>query len=196
MSKSLNKQAGFALLMSLIVIGVLITIGLTVLELTISQVRLSTNARASEVAFNAANAGLECARLMRRNFSDEMETGAAITPSCFGGTLSSNTNSEVTSGVTGDGEVFRYDYAFTWGEASDRCTAVRTLVASSTSGLSGTVTTAAVVRGIIAGYPLTAGDWNCAAGERCTLMSVQGYNEPCATRDSFGTVQREVLLQF
>lgn len=193
-----NTEAGFALLLSLIVIGVLVSIGLTVLDLTITQVRLSTNARASEVAFNAANAGLECARFVRRESSDQMENGNAISPapSCFGSAVYTNSYAPISSGVSGDGDVFQYDYSFTWGTNSDRCSEITTLVASSTSGGTGLTTTEATVRGIVAGYPNMAGDWVCDAGERCTLLSVQGYNQPCAETLNFGTVQREVLLQF
>jgi hypothetical protein len=127
-----------------------------------------------------------------------METGQTITPTpaCFGVTPVPNTNADVTSGVSGDGDVYQYNYAFTWGTDSDRCTEVTTLIASSTSGGIGATTTEAVVRSIIPGYPISAGDWGCEAGGRCTILSVRGYNKQCTATSTFGTVQREVLLQF
>ena len=188
----MNKESGFALLMSLIVVGVLISIGLTVLELTITQVKLSTNARDSEIAFNSANAGLECARFWRRSSSDLMEEGQAIAPTCFGVSATANTNSEITTGVTGDGEVFRYDYSFTWGSDGDRCTEVTTLVSSSTA--QGAGTTINNMPTLVPGYSESTAF--CEAGARCTVLAVRGYNKRCTDVSGFGTVQREVLLQF
>lgn len=78
-----KRETGFALLMTLIVVSVVVSIGLTVLDLSIKQVRLSTNAKESEIAFHAANAGMECARYWRRAASTTVERGGAITPNCF-----------------------------------------------------------------------------------------------------------------
>ncbi len=180
--------------MALLVVGVVITIGLSILELTIKQVQLATTARDSEIAFHAANAGMECSRYIRRAASSTMERGQNITPSCFGQTATTNTNSRVTSGVTGDGEVFLYNYSFTWGVDGDRCTQVTTLVASTT--LTGTTDVAiANMPTIMPGY--TDGNTKtCEIGARCTVMSVRGYNRACNNISNYGTVQREVLLQF
>ncbi len=183
---------GFALLMTLIVVTVILSIGLSVLDLSTKQIRLSTNAKDSEVAFHAANAGMECARYIRRQNSVSMETGTSINPSCFGSTPASNTHTQVTSNVTGNGTVYKYDYSFTWGGGA-RCSQITTLVASSTAlgtGLSiGGMTT------LIPGFP-TGNTKVCAAGERCTVISVRGYNKPCNSISGYGTVEREVLLQF
>lgn len=188
-----HNKTGFALLMSLIVVGVLISIGLTVLELTIAQVRLSTNARDSETAFHAANAGLECALYWRRQSAESMETGQAIspTPTCFDGVGATADATTIVS--DSDGDAFLYTYQFTWGTGGDRCSQVNTLIASSTPTGSGV--TIPNVASHIPGY---AGGTNftCEPGGRCTIMSVRGYNKPCGQTTTFGTVQREVLLQF
>jgi Tfp pilus assembly protein PilX len=42
-----EKQAGFALLISLLVVGVVISVGLSVLDLSIKQVQLSSDAKES-----------------------------------------------------------------------------------------------------------------------------------------------------
>lgn len=188
-----RAQAGFALLMSLIVVGVLISIGLSVLELSIKQVQLSTNARESEVAFHAANAGMECSRYWRRASATEMENGTGITPVCFGVGAGANTLSELIIDVTGDGQVFAYDYDFTWGDSGDRCTEITTLVASSSFPGAGVTTTNMTTQ--VPGYR-DGNDWYCEPGARCTVISVRGYNKPCSGITNFGTVQREVLLQF
>ena len=189
-----HQESGFALLMTLIVVGVIISIGLSVLDLSIKQIRLSTNAKDSEIAFHAANGGLECAQYWRRASSSQMERGVAIAPECFSETPDTNTVVEITDDVTGDGEVFQYEYEFTWGDAGDtRCTQINTLVASSTALGSGT--TIGNMTNLVPGYP-DGVDKFCEAGARCSVVSVQGYNRPCATANGFGTVQREVLLQF
>ncbi len=189
-----KDERGFALLMTLIVVTVVVAIGLTVLDLSTKQIRLSTNAKDSEVAFHAANAGMECARYWRRQASASMETGVAVIPSCFGVGLYSNTRSQITSNVSGDGAVYKYDYSFTWAN-STRCSQITTLVASSTSQGSGL--TIGNMASLVPGYPGGALDEkDCAAGERCTVLSVRGYNKPCDSTSGYGTVQREVLLQF
>lgn len=196
-----HSQSGFALLMSLIVVGVLVSIGLSVLELSIKQVQLSTNARDSEIAFHAANAGMECSRYWRREEADAMEIGAPITPSCFNSSVNGYTDDPVTITESNvNGEAFRYDYQFTW-PTNDRCTRITTLVASSTlvaATPAGAHITIVDVPGIIPGYS-GGDDFDCEAGARCTIISVRGYNQPCVAFGEafgFGTVEREVLLQF
>jgi len=61
LTKSLQPtEKGFALLMTLLIISVVLSVALTTLSLSIKQTRLATDTRDAEVAFHAANAGLEC----------------------------------------------------------------------------------------------------------------------------------------
>jgi hypothetical protein len=197
---SLNKpssQDGFALLMTILVVGVIISISLSVLDLSIKQIRLSTNAKDSEVAFHAAYGGVECARYWRKTSALAMETGGAISPQCFEVATDGSVEIEsITAGVSGDGLVFLYQYRFTWGVApNQKCSQITTLVASSTA--LGAGLTIPNVNTLVPGY--RPGDKQCAAGERCTILSSRGYNRPCSTAvgsGSFGTVQREVLVEF
>ena len=194
-----NTQTGFALLMAIIVVGVILSVGLTILDLSIKQVRLSTNAKESEVAFHAANAGMECARYIRRVNDTAMESGQAISPRCFDESPSSNTINTTpgapTLDDTSDGEAHLYEYSFSWA-GNSRCTQIYTLVASSTATGDGIDVTN--VDTLLPGYP-DGTTKTCEAGARCTVISVQGYNKPCSvvsTGSNFGIVQREVLLQF
>ena len=190
-----EKQAGFALLISLVVVGVVISVGLSILDLSIKQVRLSSNATESELAFHAANAGMECARYWRREEAELIETGQPINPTCFGVSPVSNTVTPIpTANVAGDGEVFQYQYEFTWGVGTEvRCTSVNMVVAS-TSALGMGVTTTAMTS-FIPGYPVRD-DTYCPAGSRCSTVSVQGYNLSCANKGGYGVAQREVLVEF
>lgn len=187
-----TSQPGFALLMTLIVVTVVISIGLSVLDLSIKQVRLSTNARDSEIAFHAANAGMECARFWRRSSSVEMESGGSISPLCFSATPGLNTVSKIVTNVSGNGDVFKYDYMFTWGNTATRCSQVTTLVAAATP--LGTGLTITNMQTLVLGYPSPT--LSCKSSERCTVISVRGYNKACSNVTDNGTVQREVLLQF
>lgn len=189
-----KKESGFALLMTLIVVGAVLSIGLSVLDLTIKQVVLSTNAKESEIAFHAANAGMECAQYWRKGSSTAMETGSVISPSCFGVNSSPSSISPSTVLSTVDGQVFQYQYDFTWGSAgSFRCTHVNAIVASTT--ITGAGVTISNMTTLVPGYP--DGDTKyCEPGARCTVISVLGYNRPCNTITGYGVVQREVLLQY
>lgn len=62
MNKNLrNDQSGITLLITLLLMGVLLGIGATLLNITLKQLQLSSIALESEIAFQAANAGVECA---------------------------------------------------------------------------------------------------------------------------------------
>lgn len=190
-----QTRAGFALLITVIVLGVVAAVGLAMVELTINQVRLATNAKDSEVAFHAANAGLECARYWRSNQSAAVESGdSTLTPSCFGGSLTDNTASdpELASGVSGDGSAYQYQWDFTWG-SPERCSRVNLIAAVADSGGSGM--TVNNMETLVPGYP-DGTTKDCDAGGRCTVISVQGFNRACGNVGTFGTVQREVLVQF
>ncbi len=191
------KQQGFALLMTLIVVTVLVAIGLTVLDVSTKQIRLSTNAKDSEVAFHAANAGMECARYWRRVSSSLMETGQSISPSCFSvAATDAHLASINPSDLSGDGEVYFYKYSFSWGTSpNNRCTRVSNLVM--VADPEGTQTlTLQNIQNYIAGSPEPSGIKRCAPGEKCTVLAVRGSNKECTPTPGYGTVEREVLLQF
>jgi hypothetical protein len=185
-----NKQSqGFALLMALIVVSVVISIGLSVLDLTMKQVRLSTNSKDSEIAFHAANAGLECARYWQAVSTTTMEAGASISPSCFG--VSAGSVSGVPVSAT-DGTAHQYTFEIEWGTSpNQRCSKINML--SIVSDLSAESTVAGM-NTLMPGYAY--GDTkDCEAGGRCSVLSVQGYSRPCGEIGAQGTVQREVLLE-
>lgn len=196
-----KSQSGFALIMSLIVVGIVISIGISILEISVKQVRLSTNARDSEVAFHAANAGMECARYIRRSQQMLMEAGQAITPNCFGDVApdtgqNSRQDLAASGDVIGSGSVYKYNYAYTWGTVATggvRCTEATTLVAVADLPGPGVTTTNMSVH--IPGYQNGNAKF-CEAGARCTVVSVRGYNRTCSATSTVGTVQREVLVEF
>ena len=198
-----NNQGGFALLISLIVVGVVISVGLSILDLSITQVRLSYNAKQSEIAFNAANAGVECGRYWRRALSagDEMLAGAPFvddggnSPECFeveAEAVSVITLDSLAGEISGFGDAHVYDYQFSWGDTVARCTRITTLVIDSDPATTGVVVNNPT--DWIPGFP--ENDINCEGGSNCTVMAVRGYNQSCDNLSNFGTTEREVLLQF
>jgi hypothetical protein len=193
-----RDNTGFALLMTIVVVGVVLSVGLTILDLSIKQVRLADSAKESEIAFHAANAGLECARYWRREEGSSLERGNSFSPTCFevppvgGNPISKNGAVRVPS-VIGDGEAYMYEYKFTWGAGNDRCTSIATLIASST--VAGAGVTVDNMNTLFEGYP-DGSNFDCEPGARCSVVSVRGYNKPCTAINQYGTIQREVLLQF
>jgi type II secretory pathway pseudopilin PulG len=192
-----KKEGGFALLISLLVVGVVISVGLSILDLSVKQVRLSSIAKESELSFHAANAGMECARYWRREGSADIESGQTINPTCFNGTRNTNTVTDLTSSnANGDGDVYQYEFDFTWGVGTGaRCTSVNMIVG--VADVDGSGVLIEDIDDLVFGYPAASGsDKFCEAGSRCSTISVQGYNLPCANTGGFGVVQREVLLEY
>lgn len=192
-----HHTGGFALLMTLIVVGAVVSITLAVIELTLKQLNLTVTARDSEIAFHAANAGLECARYVRRVASTSFEVVGTplntIDFECFNRTQELDLVSYGGLSVSGNGEIRRYLGEVTWG-TGDRCSVVDMLVMivpdTETSDLEITNLTT-----LYAGFP--QGDTKtCSPGARCTVAEVIGYNRGCTDTGLAGTVRREILLEF
>lgn len=187
-----TKKSGFALLMSLIVVSVVVSVALAVVDLTIKQLRLATSSKDSEIAFHAANAGMECMRYQRLTQSGAFELGTSpINTSCFGQASSSNA---VPLMVVGTGNAFKYTFDYTWSGSTvpDRCTEATVVTINSDFS---SITTLNNVAIHVPGYPSATSVKECSVGGRCTIISVQGYNRPCVQKNAIGTIQREVLLE-
>lgn len=57
----LEPNCGFAMLFSVLISSLLVVVGLSIFNLTLKELTISTAARESQAAFYAAHAGLECA---------------------------------------------------------------------------------------------------------------------------------------
>ena len=81
--KQLQENKGFALLLSLIISSIALSIGLSMLHITLKQLTLGTTTRGSEVAFQVARAGMECLRQARSNDPvDYVSDGGTVTIDC------------------------------------------------------------------------------------------------------------------
>ncbi len=190
---------GFALLITLMVVSVVISVTLAIVELSLKQLELSIDSTDSELAFQAANAGLECARFTRRSETVDFEAGQQIDFSCFG---DSDPNSPMAlglplSGTTANDDVYRYQAEITWGTApQERCSEIK-MITMIIDAASPGVTMGSVidpVRSELPGYPRNTKF--CGPGGRCTVVSVTGYSASCGNKASQSTRSRDILLEF
>jgi len=196
-----SEQKGFALLIALIVVGVVLSVGLVILDLTIKQVRLAATTRDSEVAFHAANAGMECAQYLRRVELDTLVAAGSDLPSsmqCFSGVEAADKQnsalaSDAVDSASDSSFVRHYSYEFTW---EDRCTLVDMVTQNSVANGASITVAQADMQAAIPGFPNE--DKECLAGSECTTIAVRGYNQACPGSGDFGygVVERKVLLEF
>jgi hypothetical protein len=194
--KSHQEQSGFALLITILVLSVVVAVTLAIIELSLKQLKLSVDSTDSEIAFHAANAGLECARYVRRVQSDDVETGGNITFDCFGSSPTATdiySNDFDATGLGANGAVYRYSEDIEWGSGTSiRCTSMDIVAVMATS----TVTIGSGANPLsdeINGYETDTKV--CEAGERCTIVSVVGYSSGCADTSNPGVLRREILLE-
>ncbi len=194
MTPTNHQQTGFALLMTLLVVTVVVSITLAVIELSIKQLNLSVTARDSEIAFHAANAGMECARYARRTASSSLESGQnSVRFYCFNQEqfLGRQNSGLIENGA--DGDIYRYRSEVTW-STNDRCS-VMDMVVMVVPDTETTDMTIPNLNSVFAGFPATDTK-SCSPGATCTVAEVVGYNRACADITLPGTVRREILLEF
>jgi len=85
-----NKQKGFAMLFAVLVSSVLLSIGLSIFNLTVKELILSSSGRESQFSFYAADTGAECALYWDTKgtyifaTSSSSGTPSPVTPDCAG----------------------------------------------------------------------------------------------------------------
>lgn len=196
-----QKQAGFALLITIIVLSVVLAIGLSLLEISLKQINLTITARESELAFVAANSGVECAQFSRFNieqstdFDDEQFRFA-----CFGQSRILDVNggnpagSSATQTIIGNAaspnraviESFQTQYDLET-EGGEMCVDMTVVTID--------------VRGRATGYPYSFSNQgvasrNCPGNSVCTNIFSRGYNRSCSDIGDRNTVQREMTAEF
>jgi Tfp pilus assembly protein PilV len=194
MIQTKHNQTGFALLMTLLVVAVVVSITLAVIELSIKQLSLSVTAKDSEIAFHAANAGMECIRYARRAASSSLETGVnSVGFDCFEQNQDLNRQAHSLIENGGDGEIYRYRGEVTWG-TGDRCSVIDMVVMVVPDTEVADMEIPDLFE-VFTGYPQTETK-TCSPGARCTVAEVIGFNRSCADKTLPGTVRREILLEF
>ena len=206
-----NSSRGFALLLTILVLSVVLGISLTMLSLSIKQVQLTVDTRDSEIAFHAASAGLECMRYWRRNsatVSDFELANSGISINCFNtGSTAPNSYLNLVTGTLpsgaslsgGSGSAARYNYRLSWGSGNQaRCSEMSMIVMNVNLDADDEMLLTGVSL-LIPGYTGLADEKTCDPGGFCTIVSSRGYSRACPTGGNpfpIGTVQRDILVEF
>ncbi len=109
---SAKNSGGFSLLYAVLVVSILISVGLSMADIATRQIVLSSSGRDSQIAFYAADSGIECALfwdLKNPSGQSAFSTSTASTISCNGQSIFTNsqtvpTNPTVSSLIGGGGE--------------------------------------------------------------------------------------------
>ncbi len=181
-----THEQGIALLVVLLVMSVLLTVSASLLNITLKQYQFSNIGVASEQAFQAANAGLECLLWHDyQNYPTSKFDVGQTSPSveCMDITQSNS------AGTVSSGEAQTYQYS--WG----------------TPGICTDVTIYKFYQAASAD-PDTTGDsmasalgfaGTCPEDIRCTVIRSRGYNVACpVSGQSFPprTIEREIIQRY
>jgi Tfp pilus assembly protein PilX len=187
MQKNIHNQKGFALLLSVLISVIVLTIGLTILNSTLKQLTLSETSLESERAFHAAYAGVECAQFW--NVADVWDVGTSTQSiRCMDQNVTTNNSAPLAYNAH---EVWTIQ--FDWQAADgadgtytyDMCTDM-TIYKYKDNAAATTMTV------------LPAGFTNriCAIGVECTVVESRGYNRPCGSLTNIRTIEREMTVRF
>lgn len=178
-----HPERGIALLITLLVMTVLLGISASLINITIKQFQFASIGYASESAFQAANAGMECALYHDYEAypASKFDVGQNATNiQCFGVTDSSS-----VSGVIASGDEQRYQFSWKIGDGPEMCTEI------SVYKILGPLDITNILR--------ASTNQTCAAGANCTVIQSRGYNVPCpAPGNTFPprTIERELTQRY
>ncbi len=198
MNNAHPSQAGFALLLALIVSSIVLSIGLSLLDVTVKQLSLGATARESEISFQVAAAGMNCLQYVRN--SQLASTQAAVaTPTnvqfdCLGDQITlTDSNIALSGSAGGTSRWFRTPSGSNWeipnadGGTDIYCMSLEMLVLNAS----------AVTSGTIRATPTNGQEVRCNAGDVCTFAFSRGHNRQCADLGAGGlVVQRELTAEF
>jgi hypothetical protein len=178
-------QSGFALLLTIVVISIVLAVGISLLQITVKQISLSTTGRDSEVAFHGAQGMVECAQMFVETV-DFISSGAgdSIAANCFG--QSSSANESVNGTGSFNANTYGYTLQFDWSNSEDALCAEADIYILDARG--GGYTETFTNQGL--------GEETCDNGDVCTVVFARGYNRECAEVGSLRTVQRELTISY
>lgn len=189
-----NRSTGFALLLTLIVVSVVLAIGLSLLNITLKQFTLSATARESEIAFHIANAGLECMQYHRNDpgtrtvlLNDDADPGtSAPSLSCPGSTTPGPSYAATNHYLNPGADEYVYNYIYRYNLENDTC------IETSMYLIDARDSDDTITRSINEGLSSIS----CSEGAVCTTIFSRGYNRSCGDLGSIRTVQRELTIQY
>lgn len=191
-----EKQEGIALLITLLLMGVLLSIGASLLNITLKQYQFSGLALASEAAFQVANAGMECVLYTDLNVDtvpdDPLNPDTLGVQSIFSvpgdGSEQTNRPSISCMGVLPSVEAENYDNVPGYDGDSDGF-AVSGEEQRFQFDYGGVCTEVSVYKYhsedhpesvTVRGVDMRKGGANCPVGGTCTVVQSRGYNVPCS----------------
>ncbi len=159
-----SHSRGVALLISILVVGIVLAIGLAILNLTLKQYVLSSVGEDSSIALYAADAGIECGKYWERSPTDGGAfDGGDVSVRCMGALV----DVEHDSGGSTDTYTFE---DITWGDAQGLCTNIQVIKYEGPINMTN--------------------DRRCPDGFTCTAIESRGYNRACGDLDNPRTVER------
>ena len=193
---TISQPKGFALLITILTLTVVVSVTLAIVELSMKQLELSVSSKDSELAFQAANAGMECARYTRKHSSSTVVAGTAVPFTCMGGSITPVSISAAPS-QSGSGNIYVYKTSINWAVTSPeppRCSDI--VMAVMVAGSTGGNLVYNQIKNDFPQYPALSNSKTCGVGGTCTVVSVTGYSSNCTNKDAAGTLKRELLLEF
>jgi Tfp pilus assembly protein PilV len=199
-SKKFKKsQSGFALLLTLVVVSIILAVGLSLLNITMKQLSLSSIARESEIAFYAASTGIECMQYHRSlvdtreaflgegNLVDLRYLECADQEPIL-------ENTEISTIPIPESGTYLYNFKYRYNLApnpldaeDDTCVETSLYITDLRAGNTD-LSEPIVNEGLE--------DISCIAGSVCTTIFARGYNRPCNQLTSLFTVSRELTIEY
>lgn len=198
-----KNESGFALLLTLVVITVILAVGLTLLQITMKQLSLSAISRESEIAFYAASTGIECmqfwrsvpparAALLHEGWDGEpYDPSEPVYLEC--GDTNPVSYEEVTSLIDENIYVYKYSYNLSY----DPLTTTDDTCVETTLFLTDLREETSNADEDISDFNEGLKEISCDAGTICTTIFSRGYNRSCGDDlNSLFTVQRELTIEY
>ncbi len=183
---TLSRKRGFTLLIAILVVGLVLAIGLSILTITLKEYLLAGVAKQSVIALSAADAGLECGFFWDQNPTDGNKfdvVGESTAPplgtpfSCMGVSPSPTTQGAISGALQ--------EFQFTWGTVPNQVCAKVTVIKHYNAG---------------ADISMPIGDCrsqpqNCPKGAECTCIVSRGYDKACTNLSGPRTVERALRAE-
>ncbi len=182
-----THERGIALLITLITMTVLLGISASLLNITLKQYQFASIGLASEMSFQAANAGMEC--LLYHDYTDtdvltpdSLESMFDIgefspTIACMG-TLSTGSAGGIDAG---EAQEYSFDWRIDGGPAV--CTELTIYKFEPGDDMSDELR--------------RTGTWLCPVGsDGCTVAQSRGYNVACSQKNSPRVIERELTQRY
>lgn len=191
MKQNINER-GIALLVTLLIMTAILGVSSSLLNVTLKQYQFSSIGLQSEMAFHAANAGMEC--LMYHDHLnyptskfDVNGDGSGTAPESNVSCMGQSSNDLVNGGAaveSGEEQRFQFSWRDTNVSGSPTlCTDVsiyKYFNNGSSQDMSAPLGRAA----------------SCAPGVTCTVIKSRGYNVPCGATNTARTIERELTQRY